>query len=173
MTVKIKIAVSSCLLGNAVRYDGLDKRNNRLFAELAGEFELVAVCPEVMAGLGVPRPAVQLIKKGNEIRALGVNDNSLDVSESIINVAQEFVRSSYDICGLILKSRSPSCGVGSTQVFDLQNRFIGYDSGLFARYVSQQKIGFPIVEDEQLGRADEFKEFGLQVRAYANKASLK
>jgi len=169
MPDKIKIAISSCLLGNAVRYDGLDKRNSKLLKDLTAEFkqdelELIAVCPEVMAGLGVPRPAVQLVKADNEIHALGVNDQSLDVSSAIVNVAKEFVHMADGLCGLILKSRSPSCGLGSTELFDQDKNVIGFDSGLFARYVSEAGLNFPIVEDSQLDDVNLLTKFCQQVR---------
>ncbi|VAW92921.1 COG1683: Uncharacterized conserved protein / FIG143828: Hypothetical protein YbgA [hydrothermal vent metagenome] len=172
MTEKIKIAISSCLLGNAVRYDGLSKRNDSLIENLAGEFEMSAVCPEIMAGLGVPRPAVQLVKVGNEIRATGVIDTSLDVSSDIVSAAKEFVLASDGVCGLILKSRSPSCGAGSTPLYDYKNNVIGREWGLFARYVSQNNTGFPIVEDTLLGEAGKLKKFCQQVRDYSHKLNL-
>jgi len=170
MAKKIKIALSSCLLGNAVRYDGLDKRNDKLIEDLGDEFELVAVCPEIMAGLGVPRPAVQLVNSGDEIQAIGVNNKTLNVSSDIVRAAKEFVQVSHDICGLVLKSRSPSCGLGSTQIFDQENKIIDYDSGLFACYVSQVKSDLPIVEDTLLGKPVELKAFCQQVRVYSNQA---
>ncbi len=173
MANKIKIALSSCLLGHAVRYDGLDKRNDRLIENLGDTFDLVAVCPEVMAGLGVPRAALQLVKVDTEIRALGVDDEQLDVSSGIINVAKEFMQARDSICGLILKSRSPSCGLGSAKLFDRENNHIGYDSGLFASYVKQQKPGFPIIEDVQLDESDRLTEFCQQVRDYSCHAKLK
>ena len=172
MTEKIKIAISSCLLGKAVRYDGLDKRNDCLIEDFDGEFDMVAVCPEMMAGLGVPRPAVQLVKIENEIRATGVIDASLDVSFGIVNAAKEFVLASDGICGLILKSRSPSCGAGSTPLHDYKNNIIGQEWGLFARYVRQHKTGLPIVEDSLLSEASNLIEFCQQVRDYSYKLNL-
>ena len=172
MSGKIKIALSSCLLGHAVRYDGLDKRNDGLIKNLADVFELVAVCPEVMAGLGVPRPAVQLVKIDAKIRALGVIDPRLDVSSGIINAAKEFMQTSDGICGMILKSRSPSCGIDSAKVFDLENNVIDYDSGLFASYVKHQRSGFPIVEDDQLDEPDRVIEFCQQVHDFARQSGI-
>ncbi len=165
--VKIKIAVSSCLLGNAVRYDGLDKRNDNLIDTLGDEFELVAVCPEVLAGLGVPRPAVQLVNVENELKALGVNDNTLDVSVHILKVAKDFVETNNDICGLILKSKSPSCGLESTQVFDQDNILMGYGSGLFANYVIKHKSRLPTIEDTAFSDPDILIAFSQQVREYS------
>ena len=58
---KIKIGVSSCLLGERVRYDGECKRNQTVIDLLGQRFEAVPVCPEVELGMGVPREAVQLV----------------------------------------------------------------------------------------------------------------
>jgi len=169
MPTRIKIALSSCLLGNAVRYDGQAKRNDKLINQLSSDFELVAVCPEVMAGLGVPRAKIQLVKVGYDIRALGVDDAHLDVSDKLMRTADEFIFHNKDICGLILKSKSPSCGLGSTKIFDQYNNIIDYGMGLFANNMRVKDIGFPIAEDTQLGKVDELNLFCQQVRKYAKK----
>ncbi|MBW2731494.1 MAG: DUF523 domain-containing protein, partial [Deltaproteobacteria bacterium] len=64
----IKIAVSACLLGRAVRYDGRKKYNAIVAEVLAQEFELVELCPEDELGLGVPRPPIDVIIREGELR---------------------------------------------------------------------------------------------------------
>ena len=65
----IKIAVSSCLLGEAVRYDGTDKHIEYITQQLAIDYNLISICPEMAVGMGVPRPAIQLIDDGKIGRA--------------------------------------------------------------------------------------------------------
>jgi uncharacterized protein YbbK (DUF523 family) len=60
-----RIGVSACLLGERVRFNGMDKRNEWITETLAAHVQLVPTCPEVFVGLGVPRPALRLIDDGN------------------------------------------------------------------------------------------------------------
>jgi len=60
MMEKIKLGISSCLLGNHVRYDGGHKLDRFLTDTLGKYVEYVPVCPEVECGLGIPRPSMRL-----------------------------------------------------------------------------------------------------------------
>ncbi|MDH5661345.1 MAG: DUF523 domain-containing protein, partial [Gammaproteobacteria bacterium] len=66
--VKSKIAVSSCLLGEAVRYDGTDKHVEYITQKLAHEYTLISLCPEMAVGMGVPRPPIHLVDDGDAIQ---------------------------------------------------------------------------------------------------------
>ena len=129
-THKPLVAISACLTGAAVRYDGSDKCQPGL-AWLRDEIELLPICPELEAGLGVPRPPVQLVQHSGGVRALGRDDSSLDVTDALTAAAQ---RSSAQLralplCGYLWKSRSPSCGLGSTPLFDRRGQYSGQYSG--------------------------------------------
>src|SRR5690606_33117788 len=63
------IGVSSCLLGQRVRYDGGHKREAFVVEDLAARFELLPICPEMAIGMGVPRPPLQLILEDDGIHA--------------------------------------------------------------------------------------------------------
>ncbi|HOP31435.1 MAG TPA: DUF523 domain-containing protein, partial [Spirochaetota bacterium] len=58
---KIPIGISSCLLGNKVRYDGQHKHDPYLSDTLGEFFEYTPVCPEVQCGLSIPREAMRLV----------------------------------------------------------------------------------------------------------------
>jgi len=77
------LGVSQCLLGDAVRYDGQSKANQIILKQLAPLFQLVPVCPEVEAGLSIPRPAVQLTGSIENPRLIGRDDVSLDVTNTL------------------------------------------------------------------------------------------
>ena len=147
---KISIGVSSCLLGNKVRYDGDDKLNSIITEVLADVFELVAVCPETAIGLGIPRPPIQLIEVQGQIRARGVADNKIDVTSALIKFACDFLQEQPDLCGFILTARSPSCGVNSTELFNDQGSCIGKTSGIFAQALQQIKPELPVIGEEAL-----------------------
>lgn len=144
---KLIIGVSSCLLGEPVRYDGGHKRHALICEELARRFELVGVCPEAEAGLGVPRPPVMLVGDPIHPRALGVEDRGLDVTARLEAFAQDWARRHDDIAGLLLKSRSPSCGISDVPVFDSAGQAQAHGPGIFARVLRQQYPSLPM-EDE-------------------------
>jgi uncharacterized protein YbbK (DUF523 family) len=66
----IKIAVSRCLLGEPVRYDGGHKQNLMICDRLKAHFDLIGICPEVEAGLGVPRLTLNLQAVGDHVRVV-------------------------------------------------------------------------------------------------------
>jgi uncharacterized protein YbbK (DUF523 family) len=100
-----------------VRYDGQTKANALLIDFFSAAADIIPVCPEVGASLGTPRPPVQLINSAAGIRALGTNDSSLDVTRPLQQFSQHFSDSVLPkLHGIILKSRSPSCGLGTTPV---------------------------------------------------------
>ena len=114
MSEKIKIGVSSCLLGNAVRYDGGHKLDIYLRDTLGKLVEWVPICPEVEAGLTVPREPMQLAGDRAAPRLLTIQ-TGIDHTERVAQWAHaRLVRlEKEDLCGYVFKARSPSCGVQS------------------------------------------------------------
>lgn len=146
------IGISACLSGEAVRYDSGHKRQPLLLSLLSPRADLLPFCPEVAAGLGVPRPPVQLIETTSAgIRAVGVEDGSLDVTTALEGSAREFLGGGLDgLSGFILKSRSPSCGLGSTPIHDQQDRSLRLGNGVFAGKLRQAAPWLPLVEESAL-----------------------
>lgn len=168
---KIKVAVSSCLLGKSVRYDGQHKRHALIVNMLNDYFECIEVCPEMLAGLGVPRPPVQLMQLDDSICALGVDDRKIDVTNMLKKVALEFVERHIDLGGMILQSRSPSCGFGSTPLFNSKDEIIGTTNGLFADQLTKTFPDLPIREDTWFENQDAIEAFITQVENYIALAS--
>jgi|GEM_PF-714120 len=168
-TVRVPVAVSACLAGLPVRYDGRDRPiPGEIAAWLQAELHLIPVCPEIDAGLGVPRPPVQLVMSanGSPPRALGRDDPSLDVSHALRRNALRSARQlrSQHICGYIWKSRSPSCGLGSTPLFDAAGTAAGLTSGLQARLFRKRMPWLVQCEDEDLETLQDAKRFAWQCR---------
>jgi uncharacterized protein YbbK (DUF523 family) len=114
MNKKIKLGISSCLLGENVRYDGNHKMDHCLKDTLGELAELVSVCPEVECGLGVPREAMCL--KGNpESPRLVTRNSNIDHTDRMIKWARIKLEQleKEGLCGFIFKSDSPSCGLNS------------------------------------------------------------
>lgn len=141
------VLISSCLLGNNVRYDGQAKRNAALIQQLLPHLQPLVVCPEAMAGLGIPRPPVQLIMGAERLEARGRDDPSLDVTDRLIQMARIQDQAHYALAGAILQSRSPSCGTKSTPNFNQYGEVATVGPGLFTGTLLQARRWLPTLED--------------------------
>ena len=99
----MKIGISSCLLGNNVRYDGSNKKDDRLI-ELLENHELIPICPEMMAGFDIPHDPLEI--RDNHVYTI----KGIDVSDKLINGSKNCFELIKDCDFLVLKSKSPSCG---------------------------------------------------------------
>ena len=146
----IVVGISSCLLGHQVRYDGAHKYHSYIERTLGQYFQFRAFCPEVEAGLGIPRPAVQLREIEHSIRVVGVKDHALDVTEALAQVGDKQRDWLEGLCGYILKKDSPSCGMERVKIYkhDIPAR---NGVGVFAAYLQQHFPTLPIEEEGRLG----------------------
>lgn len=115
---KPRIGISSCLLGQKVRFDGQHKRDDFLTNTLGPFVEWVPVCPEVEVGMGVPRESIRLA--GNPDRPNLIAERSgRDWSEAMRGYSDKRVEEllKLNLCGYILKKDSPSCGFERVRVY--------------------------------------------------------
>ncbi len=153
------IAVSACLLGQPVRYDGASKPDPYVLSVLAKSARLIAICPEMAIGLGVPRAKIEIVQTHDRRRVLGVDNRALDVTAALRECARQFLRDNPRLSGLVLKSASPSCGTNDTPVFDLAGNEIGHGSGGFAQTIMALRPDLPVIDENALaGRARSFLE---------------
>ena len=146
-----RVAVSACLLGQSVRYDGAHKRDRYLTDHLAEVIDFIPVCPEVEAGFGVPRPTIQLRKFDEQIRVVRSDDAAIDVTAKIDAVAQQRAQQlSGEISGFILKKKSPSCGMERVPVAIEPGR--PYDRSGTGRFTRTFHQLAPLVPLEEEGR---------------------
>ena len=118
------ILVSSCLLGNPVRYDASHKRSHHdVLQRWVADGKVIAVCPELAGGLPVPRPAAEISQATGDkavwLHTAHVVDNQgTDVTPALITGAEQALRlaQQFHIRIAILKEGSPSCG--SSQIYD-------------------------------------------------------
>jgi len=144
------VGVSQCLLGDAVRYDGQSKTNQIILEQLSQIFELIPVCPEVEAGLSIPRPPVRLTGSIENPRLTGRDDPSIDVTDIMQRYCNKKPAELKHLTGFILKSRSPSCGLNSTPVFINEKCVTETSRGIFARKLCESYPALPVIEDCQL-----------------------
>jgi len=163
MTRRPVIAVSSCLLGQQVRYDAEIKHLPSLLAFINHYFESISVCPEVEIGLSVPRPPVQLMGDPEQPQMVGRDDASINITASMRQFCEQRPLSLQNICGYIFKSRSPSCGIHDVPLFDGDKHIVQYGSGLFARAIRQRLPRIPIVDETELVTEAQQQQFIQQV----------
>ncbi|MFA5493657.1 MAG: DUF523 and DUF1722 domain-containing protein [Porticoccaceae bacterium] len=163
---RIAIGVSSCLLGNRVRYDGGHKYDAHVIALAGHHFDLRAFCPEAGAGLGVPRPAIRLVAGPAGVRALGVADPGRDVTDRLAAFGDAQVAGLATLSGFILKSGSPSCGMAGVRVYDSRGAVTGHSAGVFAAGIRARCPQLPVVEAESLGAAPARENFIQRVVVY-------
>jgi uncharacterized protein YbbK (DUF523 family) len=164
---KKSIAVSACLLGHKVRYDGEHQASTILLKGLPMLFNIIPVCPEVAIGLGVPRPKIALYRQGSKISLLSTTQPVIDLTERMITYAQLFIEQ-YALAGLVLKDKSPSCGINNCKIWDEQGNMQRNMSGIFAATIMQLKPGLPIWQSNAITKECELQEFIQQVGAYAD-----
>jgi len=150
----VRIGISSCLLGEEVRYDGGHKRDPYLVHTLAPLVEWVPVCPEVELGLGTPREAIRLVRDPRHpgrIRLIGTASGT-DLTRSMERYARRRVRelAKDDLSGYILKRDSPSCGMERVRVWRSQGGAERSGRGLFAAELIRQFPNLPVEEEGRL-----------------------
>ena len=153
------VGVSRCLLGDAVRYDGKSKTNQIVLEQLSQLFELIPVCPEVEAGLSIPRPPVQLTSSIKNPKLTGRDNHSIDVT----NIMQQYCDTKpaelNHLSGFIFKSRSPSCGLNSTPVYIDGHCVTETGRGIFAKYLCKTYPNLAVIEDSELEAKNQLDSF--------------
>ncbi len=162
---KIPIGISSCLLGENVRFDGGNKHNAYITGTLGEYFEFLPFCPEVAIGLGIPRPTIHLIKTDNQLRCVGVKDATLDVTDRLRNYALAQKTAQAHLSGYIFKKDSPSCGVERVKVYT-HNQPHREGVGIYAQQIMANNPLLPVEEEGRLGDAGLRENFIQRVYVY-------
>ena len=147
----LRIGISSCLLGDEVRFDGGHKRDAFLTGTLAPYVEWVRVCPEVEVGMGVPRETLRLVRAGRDTRMITTR-TGIDHTDSMRAYAERRTKEleSLGLRGYVLKKDSPSCGMEGVKVYGRDGRApVPNGVGLFAAVLKQR---FPLLPIEDEGR---------------------
>jgi uncharacterized protein YbgA (DUF1722 family)/uncharacterized protein YbbK (DUF523 family) len=147
---KIKLGISTCLLGENVRFDGGHKLDRYLTDTLGQYVEYIPVCPEVECGFGIPRESFRLVGDPEHPRLITTRTNQ-DHTERMAAWAKkrtdELERE--DLCGFIFKSGSPSSGMERVKIYDYNGVPSKIGIGIFARIFMDH---FPLLPVEEEGR---------------------
>lgn len=133
-----------------MRYDGGHRKSNTVTDALGGAFELISECPEVGIGLGVPRPKIRLERRQAATRLLGSRDEDLtplmdDYARQAASVLEE-----AGVLGIVLKSRSPSCGMGDVKLHEGGGVVSEDGTGLFASGIAAALPEAPRISEVDL-----------------------
>lgn len=158
MLTRPTIGISACLAGERVRYDGNDKFHHLVADHVAPFVDMIPFCPEVEAGLGIPRPPIQLVQTADAIRLRRVNQPTHDVTERVRNASMHFCSTNPQLDGYILKSRSPSCGLQHVPVA-IDGTVLEKGRGLFADYLVRNFPGLVVIEENALNSKKTCEEF--------------
>lgn len=168
---KIAVGVSSCLLGDRVRFDGGHKSHSYITNTLGQYFAFTSYCPEVAIGLGTPRETIRLIHSEKddaesiavkdsqkqaipiEVKCVGTKTASLDVTQPLKAYANSEQQSHRSLYGYIVKKGSPSCGMERVRIYhsgkDLAPTTSG--RGIYTQQLMQNFPNLPVEEEGRLG----------------------
>ncbi|MFZ5601688.1 MAG: YbgA family protein [Pseudomonadota bacterium] len=167
MHPKAPVAISRCLLGEQVRYNGDHKHNRFCTGVLAEYFEFVPVCPEIQAGMSVPRKPIRLVLEEDEqIRARESDDASADHTVALEQQAHLFVQDNSAIAGFIAAPNSPSCGLFTVKLYLPNGNPVNKTSGLFSKTLRQLNPLLPVEESGRLNDPGLRENFIMRVYTY-------
>ncbi len=151
MNRKIKLGISSCLLGRNVRYDGGNKLDRFLIDALSSLVEWVPVCPETECGLPVPREAMQLVGHPESPRLVAIESRA-DHTEKLNRWIDKKLAdpAMLNLCGFVFKARSPSCGVRDASIIPASSGAAVPGAGIFAGAVLRRFPDLPVEDEERL-----------------------
>lgn len=163
---KIYLGISSCLLGNKVRYDGNHKEQRLITQKLANKYEFVSLCPEMAIGLGVPRKPIHLIGDRENQRVVEVNNKEVDVTHQLVSFGKQKANELDYISGFIFKKGSPSCGLYSVKIYQSANSVLNKGMGLFAQQIVKHNPLLPVEEEGRLNDEKLRRNFFQRVEVY-------
>ncbi len=169
----MNIAVSACLLGEKVRFDGGHKHDRFVTDELGRYASFVPFCPEAIA-FGTPRPSIRLVNMEDGYNIIS-NKNGTNLTKELQDKSYQELHkiAGTNLSGIIFKSKSPSCGMGSAKAY-LENGFA--DSKADGMFVAICKEKFPLLPMEEEGRLQDDwlrENFIMQLFAYDSIEKLK
>ncbi|MDH5300373.1 MAG: DUF523 domain-containing protein [Gammaproteobacteria bacterium] len=164
--MELTLGLSSCLAGNAVRYDGDDSYNPKIMREIGEWATFEVICPEMAIGLGVPRKPIQLRRHGEDVRVQGVDNPQLDVTDALLDFARQISTRCDQWSGYILKKGSPSCGMHGVRIMDASGQQqLESGQGKFAQHLQQLCPTLPMIDEWQLADSQQYDQFIQRVLA--------
>lgn len=166
---KPRIAISACLTGHSVRYNGGHKASDLCRKQLEEHFEWLPVCPEVAIGLGVPRDPIRLVGDPNNPEVVGTRNPGMDSTGPLRSYGEQMAAELGDICGYIFMQKSPSCGLERVKVYQPNGHpAVQSGRGAFAQAFCALRPDLPVEEEGRLHDPVLRENFISRVYAYAD-----
>ncbi|WP_435652920.1 YbgA family protein [Pseudomonas putida] len=166
---KPRIAISACLTGHSVRYNGGHKASDLCRKQLEQHFDWLPVCPEVAIGLGVPRDPIRLVGNPEQPEVVGTRDPGKDLTDPLRTYGEQMANELDDICGYIFMQKSPSCGLERVKVYqDNGHPAVHGGRGAYAQAFCALRPDLPVEEEGRLHDPVLRENFISRVYAYAD-----
>ncbi len=171
----IKVGISSCVIGNRVRYDGGHKNSSYCTNVLSQHFDFEPFCPEMGIGLPVPRPTIRLEASGTlskdasaqSANIIAMSKDGQDVTEALAEFAVQNKSKIENLSGYILCAKSPSCGMERVKVYQGNSGYSEKNGvGIFAKALKEHFPLLPLEEDGRLNDLQLRENFVTRVFAY-------
>jgi len=147
-SAKKKVIISACILGEYCRYDGKTKEISAVAKAYEG-YEIIPFCPEAPL-FGTPRERINVVKVENEHRII-TDKTNVDVTQLLREEIERFCNKNPHADAIVLKSKSPSCGYGTTPVLDMDKKIVAYANGVGADIFDTFYKDVKIQDEEQFG----------------------
>ena len=142
-SVKKKVIISACILGEYCRYDGKTKELPNVAKAYEG-WEIIPFCPEAPL-FGTPRERINVVEVNGEHRI--ITDSGVDVTQKLRQEIDSFLQKHPHTDAIVLKAKSPSCGYKTTPILDTNNNIIAYKNGIGATMLEQFYNGVEILDE--------------------------
>ena len=139
-----KVIISACLLGENCRYDGKTKEVSEILQKYK-DYKIIPFCPEAPL-FGTPRDRISVVKVNDENRII-VDPTCKDVTQLLEDEINSFIKNNLHVDEIILKSKSPSCGFGTTPILNEKKEIIKYGNGIAAEIFSKKYSNIQIKDE--------------------------
>lgn len=139
-----KIAISACLLGENCRYDGATKTNSAVL-EAFKDDEIIPFCPEAPV-LGTPRERISVIFKNRQYTLIG-DESGNDYTQAIQEQVDLLMDQHPDLDMIVLKSKSPSCGLGTTPILNVKGDILVFDDGIAVQRLKDKYPNIRLIDE--------------------------
>jgi len=146
-SAKKKVIISACILGESCRYDGKTKELNAVAAAFDG-WEIIPFCPEAPL-FGTPRERISVVDVDKQYRVIS-DESKQDLTSLIKEQVDLQVQNHPDLEMIVLKSKSPSCGLGTTPILNEDRRVLMYDDGIAASYLKEKYPKMKIIDEKSV-----------------------
>ena len=141
---KKKVIISACLLGHLCRYDGKTKKTTEI-VDAFKDYEIIPFCPEAPL-FGTPRERISVIQINEENRIITDNTNR-DITKLLEDEINSFIKLHPNADEIVLKSKSPSCGLGTTPILNSQKEKLYNGDGIAVQIFQNHYKNTPLQDE--------------------------